>query len=100
MAEPIERTPLREAFFSETRTDPYMAALTDMMVFQWATGYERALRDLVDRGLIPAEVAYEESFSELRRKAQGAITEQRNESNAKAIVAMAEIARVNPGFLP
>lgn len=79
----MERTDLREAFFAEVRNDPYAAAILHHVASAWADGYEQALRD---HGL-----GDDKSHGERHSDAVEWLTEQRNESHARALIAFAQI---------
>jgi hypothetical protein len=86
----MDRTPLREAFFAEAKTDPYLHLIQHMLADAWARGYRRALTDAT------AAVAGDphagtgwQSFSDLRRRALGELTEDADE--ASRVVALAKL---------
>lgn len=93
----MERTELREAFFAEVARDPWLAFFNKLIAEYWTYGYEAAMSELHERGLIPGEVAHGESFSDRAVKAQEWLTEKQRKSEMDAQVAMAALARATEG---
>jgi hypothetical protein len=80
----MERTELREAFFAETRTDPWAHMTAHLYAHAWAEGYEQALRD---NGL--DEQRRRKSFGERVSDAYAHMTDRRREAEARLVIAMA-----------
>lgn len=82
----MERTELREAFFAETRSDPYAHMVTHLAAQMWALGYEEALRD---SGLTDVS----KTFNDRMNDAIAFITNLNREEQARALIALAEIGK-------
>lgn len=91
----MERTELREAFFAETRNDPYAHMIATMYADAWADGYEQALRDndLTEQRL-------SKTYADRRTEAFERLTDARREAEVKMVVALAETGRLIGGPKP
>lgn len=89
----MERTELREAFFTETRRDPYAHQMMHLASECWARGYEQALRD---HGLNEARLR--ETHSDRVDKAIEHLTETQREAHVKALIAFAEMTRIGADY--
>lgn len=94
----------RDAFFADVRADPFLHAVTHLSAQTWALAYEKALRDAIDRLLrsgvddgrtegVLSALLDERTFDERFEDALAWITENERESRARALVALAELAR-------
>jgi len=90
----MERTELREEFFADAKTDPWLHALTHHMANAWANGYEQALRD---HGLTDERLR--EPHSERVEMALEWMTDARHKSQAQMLVAMANVGKLLPETL-
>jgi hypothetical protein len=97
-------------FKREYQTDPYTAAITNMMLDAWAMGYEAARREVEressdDRGVIDRDSPFvalclrmrEQSYGDLRVRAAKEMLSAQREASRRAITAMAKLARMVPG---
>jgi hypothetical protein len=62
--EPMERTPLREAFFAEIRKDPYAWQCMKLYTEGWVAGYKQALKDWGDADVMPHDVTDTDDLNE------------------------------------
>lgn len=94
----MERTELREAFFAETRRDPYAHMIAHMAARSWAHGYEQALRDVAvlaeavggsAAAVAADDLRHAKTFSERMDDAIKALTDGRDE-HAKTLIALAQ----------
>ena len=86
-----------ENFRLEYQTDPYTAAITNMVIDGWAMGYEAARREIERGG--SADQMREQSFSDLRERAAKELLDAGREAEQRAIRAMAALGRMNPDLL-
>jgi hypothetical protein len=88
----MERTELREAFFAETKIDPYAHMIAHMVSDAWAYGYEEALRDhgLTEEGL-------RERHSDRVDRAVEWMTGEKRKAEAEMIIAMASLGKIVGG---
>ncbi len=84
----MDRTELREQFFAEVRSDPYVAMILRHLEEAWAMGYEQAL---VDHGL--DEARYRETHSDRVDRAIEWMTDDRRKREVEAVIALSQLAR-------
>jgi hypothetical protein len=82
----MKRTELREAFFAETRSDPFAHMVSHLAAECWALGYEQALRD---NGL--TEQRLRKTFGDRMNDAIAFLTER--EERAKMLIALAQAGK-------
>lgn len=94
-----------EDFLREYRTDPWTAAITNMVLDGWTMGYEAARREVEreasDHGIINRESPFaglciqmrEQSYGDLRERAAKELFAAGREAEQKAVIAMAALNR-------
>ena len=85
----MERTELREAFFAEAKTDPWVHQVAHLAATMWAEGYEQAFRD---HGL--DEARQRKPFSDRVDDALEFLTDRNREAQAQALISFASLGKL------